>query len=120
MSPHPPVGARLFASKDLVLNVDKSTVNTLMSPSRPQGRGLEMINSQMFIGDLDCPWDADWLATKWPHLFTLLDGMRGTVVVHDVQGVLELARETYMVDLEFDGQGLTLRVFDGTAKLVAA
>lgn len=77
-----------------------------------------MNNSQMLIGDLDTPWDAQWLADCWPHLFSVLDADRGTVVVHDVQGVLNLSREGSLVDLNFDGQGLTLRVFNGTAQLV--
>lgn len=78
-----------------------------------------MFGTDLLIGDLDTPWDAEWLAARWPHLFSVMDAQRGTIVIHDVPGVLALASETHLIDLEFDGSGLTLRVFNGSAQLAS-
>lgn len=74
----------------------------------------------MFDVTLSAPWDATWLAEQWPNIFTLVDADRGVARVIDVRGVLELARNGHCVDVEFDGEGLSLCVFSDRSELVAA
>lgn len=71
-------------------------------------------------GTLPAPWDAAVLAEKWPHLFALIDAQQGTVAVRDVEGVLKLRTQTDSVDVDFDGEGLSLRAFGSSCELMAA
>jgi len=69
---------------------------------------------------LDAPWDAEWIAEKWPHVFSLLDKESGTVSVNDFQALISLAACSGSVGISWEAGGLTLCVFSGCSPLVEA
>lgn len=65
------------------------------------------------------PWDAGWLAERWPHIFTLINDDLGQIAVEDVGELVRLSYDTQTVDIIFDGQGLSLCVFRDRAELIS-
>lgn len=67
---------------------------------------------------LSAPWDAAWLAERWPDVFNLVSADRGVVGIHDVGRLIALSCKTNSVGILWRDGVLTLCVFRDCARLV--
>lgn len=67
---------------------------------------------------LSAPWDAAWIAERWPYVFELVDAETGVVAVHNFQELIGLAARSGSVGISWQDGALTLCVFEDCAKLV--
>lgn len=67
---------------------------------------------------LSAPWDAVWLAERWPRVFDLVDAETGVVAVLDFRELVSLSAEAGSVGISWQDGALALCVFQDCAKLV--